>query len=464
MAARRSLTLGLRSRTLVSFGLIALVTSLLAGVATYSFTYSNLLSQRQSTARAQAFNNAQLMRTYLQNRRTEAGNLISTVKTESDGYAVIQLEPEGFYYSQDPLAFTQANLPDSLIATVLSGTAATQRFSFNGQLYEAVGTPIASMGANYFEAFSLRGTERTLSFILSALLAGLIVATATAITLGWFTSRRLLRPVGRFADAAADIASGQLDARLEPEDDPDLNRLATTFNEMADAVQERIEREIRFASDVSHELRSPVTALTAAIEVLATKKDEFTPRNQQALDIVVTQVRRFDRMVLDLLELSRLESGAEQMRTESVDLVDFIKRVMQRFGFVEVPLRTSEFAHDEVLIDRLRLERIVVNLLANAREHAGGATSLSLSSLAEHIEIVIEDSGPGLPLEERASIFNRFTRGTTAPRGSGSGLGLAIVLEHSKVMGGEVWIEDQPLGGLRFCVRLPLRRPTEVSP
>ena len=463
MSARRSLTLGLRSRTLVSFGLIALVTSLLAGVATYSFTYSNLLSQRQSTARAQAFNNAQLMRTYLQNRRTEAGNLISTVRTESDGYAVIQLEPEGFYYSQDPLAFTQANLPQSLITTVLSGTAAAQRFSFNGQLYEAVGTPIASVGANYFEAFSLRGTERTLSFILSALLAGLIVATATAITLGWFTSRRLLRPVGRFADAAANIASGQLDARLEPEDDPDLNRLAVTFNEMADAVQERIEREIRFASDVSHELRSPVTALTAAIEVLATKKDEFTPRNQQALDIVVTQVRRFDRMVLDLLELSRLESGTEQMRMETVDLVDFVKRVMQRFGFVDVPLHVASSGLDEIFIDRLRLERIIVNLLANAKEHAGGATSIALDTRASNIVITVEDAGPGLPPDEQATIFNRFTRGAAAPRGSGSGLGLAIVLEHCKVMGGEVWIEDREQGGLRFCVSLPLRHSSEAA-
>src|SRR5690606_7598255 len=114
---------------------------------------------------------------------------------------------------------------------------------------------------------------------------------------GWSTSRQLLRPISRVADAAEKIASGTLGARLENETDPDLNRLAGSFNDMADAVQERIEREQRFASDVSHELRSPITALTAAVEVLDAKRADLPDRTQQALDVVVSQVRRFDAMV-----------------------------------------------------------------------------------------------------------------------------------------------------------------------
>ena len=95
---------------------------------------------------------------------------------------------------------------------------------------------------------------------------------------------------------------------------------------MADAVQERIEREQRFASDVSHELRSPITALTAAVEVLDARRDDLPDRSQQALDVVVSQVRRFDAMVIDLLELSRLDAGATDLNPEDVDLVDLCDR------------------------------------------------------------------------------------------------------------------------------------------
>ena len=100
---------------------------------------------------------------------------------------------------------------------------------------------------------------------------------------------------------------------MAPEADPDLALLASSFNEMADAVQTRIEREVRFASDVCHELRSPITALTAAVEVLDTRRGDLPERSQQALDVVVGQVRRFDQMVIDLLELSRIDAGSTEL-------------------------------------------------------------------------------------------------------------------------------------------------------
>lgn len=440
----------------MSFGLIALVTSLLAGVATYTFTRNNLVEQRENTVRSQAFNNAQLMRTYLQTRRNDAGRLITTVRTETNGYAILKLTPEDAYYASDPLRFTQDDLPTHLEMLVSTGKSGTQRFSHDNVLHEAVGVPIPAVGAEYFEVFSLRDTERTLGFILSALVAGLIVATATAISLGWFTSRRLLRPVGRVADAASDIASGRLDARLETENDPDLNRLAVTFNEMADTLQERIEREVRFASDVSHELRSPITALSAAVEVLVARRTELSDRNQQALDVIATQVKRFDRMVIDLLELSRLDSGTGSLRLESVDLTDFLRRLCQRFGFGDVTIVALGAPVGEIAVDRLRLERIVVNFLTNAREHAGGATAIRVEGRPSSYVISVEDNGPGLPAEERFRVFNRFARGSAAQRGTGTGLGLAIATEHAKTLGGTVWAEDNPSGGMRFCVELPV--------
>ena len=447
--------LGLRARTLVSFGLIALFTSLLAGIATYSFSRSNLIEQRVNSARTQAFSNAALMRSYLLNRRNLAGNLITTIRTESGGYAVVRVDPQDFFYASDPLRFTQADLPASLVALVQNGRSANQRFSNAGELYYGIGIPMPSVGADYYEVFPLRDTQRTLGLILSALLAGLIVATATAITLGWFTSRRLLTPVRRVADTAAEIASGHLTARLDVEDDPDLNRLAVSFNEMADAVQERIEREVRFASDVSHELRSPITALSAAVEVLATRRAELSDRNQQALDVLTTQVQRFDRMVIDLLELSRLDSGSSSARFEDVNLADFVRRIAQRYGFGTVPLDVTGILHDEFPTDRLRLERIVLNLLVNAREHAGGATAIGIHGKLDSVSIAVSDQGPGLSMEDRARIFNRFARGSSAARGTGTGLGLSIALEHARALGGDIRIENNEPSGLRFVVELP---------
>jgi hypothetical protein len=106
---------------------------------------------------------------------------------------------------------------------------------------------------------------------------------------------------------------------------------------MADAVQTRIEREVRFASDVSHELRSPITALSAAVEVLDARRTELPERTRQALDVVVSQVRRFDDMVIDLLELSRIDAGATDLHTETVDLAELCDRVTHRFGYGGLP-------------------------------------------------------------------------------------------------------------------------------
>ena len=164
------------------------------------------------------------------------------------------------------------------MAAVDIGQAGQQRFTDeDGDPYLAVGVYIGAYDTGYLEAFPLETTERTLAVILTTLLLGAVVATVFATFFGWSTSRRLLRPLSRVADAAGEIASGGLGARLEPASDPDLDRLAGSFNDMADAVQTRIEREARFASDVSHELRSPITALSAAVEVLDARRDR-SPR------------------------------------------------------------------------------------------------------------------------------------------------------------------------------------------
>jgi signal transduction histidine kinase len=270
-----------------------------------------------------------------------------------------------------------------------------------------------------------------------------------------------LRPLLRVTGAADDIATGGLDTRLENEKDPDLERLVTSFNEMADAVQQRIEREQRFASDVSHELRSPVTALGAAVDVLVSKRDEFSDRNKEAIDILASQVKRFDRTVVDLLELSRLDAGASENNLDNVHLIDLIKRIMSRHGFDQVVFihsllttKGSTEIDDVVVVDRRRIERILLNLLENARDHGGGATRVSLDSQTDFFVLSVEDSGQGIAISERNRIFERFARGTAARLSTGSGLGLAIVQEHARALGGTAHVEDSPTGGAKFVVTI----------
>ncbi len=447
------------------FSLGALAAAIALSVVTFASTRSYLLSQRSEVAKRQAFNNAQLVRTLFVENPADVDQLIANIRSERGGYAVLHLDATEFdgeyFYAQEPLRFTQSNLPSELVSKTLDGFTGRQRFTFNSQPYEAIGVSIPSIHAQYFEAFPLGDVATTLGTIQTTLLIGVILITIAAAFLGLTTSRNVLRPLLRVTGAANEIATGGLDTRLEIEKDPDLERLVTSFNEMADAVQSRIEREQRFASDVSHELRSPVTALGAAVDVLVSKRDEFSDRNKEAIDILSSQVKRFDRTVLDLLELSRLDAGASENNLENEHLGDLIMRIMARYAFDDIPfvqaipvLDGDDKIDDETLVDRRRIERILVNLLENARDHGGGAKRVTLSKNASFFVLSVEDSGHGIALSERQRIFERFARGTAARMSTGSGLGLAIVQEHARALGGKAHVEDSPTGGARFVVTI----------
>jgi signal transduction histidine kinase len=447
------------------FSLGALAAAIALSVVTFASTRSYLLSQRSEVAKRQAFNNAQLVRTLFVENPADVDQLIANIRSERGGYAVLHLDATEFdgeyFYAQEPLRFTQSNLPSELVSKTLDGFTGRQRFTFNSQPYEAIGVSIPSIHAQYFEAFPLGDVATTLGTIQTTLLIGVILITIAAAFLGLTTSRNVLRPLLRVTGAANEIATGGLDTRLEIEKDPDLERLVTSFNEMADAVQSRIEREQRFASDVSHELRSPVTALGAAVDVLVSKRDEFSDRNKEAIDILSSQVKRFDRTVLDLLELSRLDAGASENNLENEHLGDLIMRIMSRYAFDDIPfvqaiplIDGDDKIDDETLVDRRRIERILVNLLENARDHGGGAKRVTLSKNASFFVLSVEDSGQGIALSERQRIFERFARGTAARMSTGSGLGLAIVQEHARALGGKAHVEDSPTGGARFVVTI----------
>jgi two-component system sensor histidine kinase MtrB len=454
----------LRTKVTLFFGLISLVATVSLTIATYAFARSSLLEQRTEVARQQAVLNAGRVLAQLQSGTDGFGSsFASTTQTERGGFAFVRLS-NGLPFATDT-RFSDENFPPELREAAEAGISGIQRFALDNDRYVGVAIHLAEVGADYYEAFRLASTDDTLRAILLALVIGSVITVVLATGVGWWTSRRLLQPLGRIADAAGEIAAGGLGTRVTPAGDPDLDRLADSFNEMADAVQTRIEREARFASDVSHELRSPITALAAATEVIDGRRDELPERTRQALDVVVGQVRRFDSMVIDLLELSRIDAGATDLHPEDVDLAALCRRIADRGGFSDLPIDVPPTAGNGdgaglmAVVDKLRFERILTNLLDNAHHHGGGPTRISIEYTdGPFLLVAVEDAGPGVARGERSRIFERFARGSAARHRVGTGLGLALVAEHATAQGGDAWVEDRPQGGARFVVRVPTSR------
>lgn len=440
------------------FAFIALLAGIVLVGVTYGFARNNLLEDEYTSAKQQAFVNADEVRTQLTVDPLGIGGYFDDVlRTAPSGFAVLSsAEPDAPRAASDQL-HPVSDFPERLVDAVRAGKSGIQNANIDGTDYATVGVFIAEYNTGYFEAVPLDETESTLNAVLTALALGAAGTLLLATLFGLATSRRLLRPLSQVADAAEEIASGGLDTRLEPESDPDLDRLAASFNEMADAVQTRIEREARFASDVSHEMRSPITALTAAVEVLDARRDDLPDRTQQALEVVVGQVRRFDSMVIDLLELARLDAGATDLNLELLDMPDLIRRIAGRYGETDLPIVIGSGSPQEVTLDKVRFERILGNLLENAHNHGGGALRIELQPAGTAmVQLAVEDGGPGVAQSERDRIFERFARGSAARHRIGTGLGLALVAEHSAAMGGRAWVEERVGGGARFVVELPV--------
>ena len=442
----------------VYFSLATFIGVVILSIVTFAATRNYLVDKATSSARDQAIANAQLVRTLVGANRVDAGEVVTDLRTQPGGYAVLHLGTENLFYAQAPLRFTQSNLPTTFVRDALAGVSGVQRVDFRGRPYEAVAIHIPAIDATYFEVFPIDDVADTLGTIRSTLVVAVLAITVVAGVLGFLFSGSVLVPLRRVTEAATTIAGGSLATRLEPEIDPDLQRLVASFNGMADAVQERIEREERFASDVSHELRSPITSLGAAVEVLKGRAEELSERNRQALDIIATQVRRFDRTVLDLLELSRLDARAGQDNQEELHLAALVERIASRHGYGSILVVSDLGSEDTVYLDRRRVERILLNLLDNARDHAGGASEILLSSDDDrNYLLIVDDNGPGIGVSERLRIFERFARGTGSRNSVGSGLGLAIVAEHALALGGRAYVDTSPSGGARFVVVIPAR-------
>lgn len=449
--------LGLRARVTTTFALGALVLSGSLATITYISVRSSIIGQQETSLTHEALATAEALSGALRHPVANYATLLNDYATSGNSDSLLVRGIQS--YPSSPSALNLSLLPGKLLSLVRSGHLADQVVTEAGSPVLIVGVPIRRGGYAYFELFTLGDVSRTLHVLFVSLLLAALVTTLGGAVLGRWAASRALRPLHETAEAALLIAGGRLDTRLESDRYADLSVLTSAFNSMADELQTRIEREVRFTSDVNHELRSPLTTLSTSLSVVQSRRAELPERARQALDLLGAEVGRFRRLVDDLLEISRLDAGLGDWYADEVALGGLVRHTVAASPppvFIEIPEAAEQ---RRVLVDKRRFERIVANLLENAERYAGGATRVIVETDAGWARIAVEDRGPGIPPEERNRVFERFSRGTSGRRrgtGDGTGLGLAIVAEHARQLGGHVYVEPNGVCGSRFVVELPL--------
>lgn len=442
---------GLRTRVVAAFSAGAMLLSAAVALISYQIIRESLVDARErSTVRA-AYFDATVVRAELGPGNGDVLEVLRLLGTGGNRRAVVRMD--GRWHARSADAGLTDAVPASLRAQVDSGRAGVQRVHADGQPAVVVGIPVAE-GTAFYEIDFLVELDRTLSTLALVLATVAVLTGAAGAALGWYCTRYVLRPLTRVTTAAKEITGGELGTRLDPAAEPDLGVLATSFNRMVDELATRIERDRRFAADVSHELRSPLQTLAATASVLQRGSDRLEPRMNTAVHLMTGEIDRFQALVNDLLELSRGDNPADRA---PVDMVGLAREACRGCGIPEDIVVVAE-STGAWLVDRRRIRQVLTNLLHNAVRYGGGPVALRLGHRGGVCYVEVDDAGPGVRPDDRDVIFDRFVRGRPAHArgtGDGTGLGLALVAQHAAAHGGSAQVLDRPGGGARFRVELP---------
>jgi len=452
----------LRLRLLVTFGLGAFVISSLFASLTYVGVKHLLISNQQQTDLRQSYVNAALVRSTLYSSPTELSDLLNSIQKATASNVLVQTHNE--WLARSNRAST-IDVSPTTIKTVGAGHATEQTLNARGRIIFVVGVPIPSVETQVFEVFQLDNLERTLRTMALVLTLGALFTSIVGMSGGIWVTRRTVRPLEEVSYAAALIAEGALTTRLQVNRaDREVQQLTESFNQMVSQLVLRLERDARFASDVSHELRSPLTTLATTASVLQQHREDLTAAGRESLDLLVADLSIFQSLVEDLLEMSRSDAGAVPLVMETVSAIELVhqsvRSAARRHGIEEPPVEIAAGVGDPlVLVDRRRFERVITNLIDNAHRYAEGAVALRVDLLGTQLAVNVDDAGAGVPRDEHDQVFERFFRGRAAhDRGiaRGTGLGLALVRDHVSAFGGTITVTESPEGGARFQILLPI--------
>jgi two-component system, OmpR family, sensor histidine kinase MtrB len=318
--------------------------------------------------------------------------------------------------------------------------------------------------------YSLNNQNRTLSIIKNALL---LTGFALIFLIGlitWLVVRQVVRPVREAATIAKKFTEGDFSQRMNVDSSDEIATLGTAFNEMALSLESQISRlenlsrvQQRFVSDVSHELRTPLTTLRMASEVIYGKKESFDPTIARSAELLIAQLDRFERLLEDLLEVSRFDAEVAVLEPVDFDLISLIERCMEdvRANAHDHPISISiDHETEQVMIraDIRRVERIMRNLLSNALDHAEDKPiNVTVVATRTEVAVGVRDYGTGIEPSALSRIFDRFWRAdpSRARVRGGTGLGLSIALEDARLHNGELDAWGLPGHGAHFVLTLP---------
>ena len=464
---------GVRARlALTVVGLVA-VTSLVLGVGSYAYVATSLRSQQLDAARElTTYNVAVLAVERLPDGATRADLAASRLL---DGFAargiagtLVDFGDGDPYASNLQAAGMAGRLSPDLATIATRGDVAFERTTVGGTPMLVTAARRPAGGPTFYFLFDASGVEDAIQRLGQALLVGGLVLVALAALAARFVARGLLRPVADGAAAAERITAGDLSARLDTTSGDEFARWADSFNRMAASLEGHVAelrdahaREQRFVADVSHELRTPLTALVAEASLLREQLDALPAAPRRIGELVAGDVGRLRVLVDDLMELSRFDAGAERLDRRRFDVSAFVRSTVDaRLPGARV---TAPGAPSVVATDPRRLERVLGNLLDNARVHAdgrdveievgleGGEPPADGHPADEHspsdarpepdereatLVVAVADRGPGVPQAEIPHLFDRFHKADPSRHAGGSGLGLAIAREHARLLGG----------------------------
>ncbi|WP_407690578.1 MtrAB system histidine kinase MtrB [Saccharopolyspora rhizosphaerae] len=418
------------------------------------------------------------------NRLTTSSSGHSTTETVAGAFTPVLVDGRApGARREQPAAGPVEDVPEDLRGFVERGQLATKIHTVQREAGPVtmviVGTPVSSATRplQIYLLFPLSAEQATLAVMQRTLLVSAVVLLALLGAITNLVTRQVVRPVRQAAQIAEELAEGDLDKRMRVIGEDDVARLAESFNEMADSLKQQITQleefgqlQRRFTSDVSHELRTPLTTVRMAADVLHASREEFPPGLSRSTELLVDELDRFELLLADLLEISRLDAGVADLAAEKLDLHEISERAAESVRAIAdtsgVELRVFAPADGtdlNIVADARRVERIMRNLVANAIDHAeGGPVELRFGGDEQAVAVTVRDYGVGLRSGEAELVFTRFWRADPSRnrRSGGTGLGLSISLEDARLHGGNLDAWGEPGEGSCFRLTLP-RKPGE---
>ena len=457
---------GVRARLTVTIVALVVVTAAALGVAAWVFVDAGLHRQALDGANDQArFDLSVLAPSRLDDPPSQEAIAALANDFESRNLpTIIVPRDDEPYLASSKLEGVLEAIPAEVRRFVAEGQLAYSWQTVDGKPSLIVGGRSGGTGPEIWFIHDVSAVEQALGQLRIALILGALIAALVALVAARVVARGVLAPVDEASRAAQRIERGDLSARVPVTTDDEFGVWADRFNRMADSLEDTIVRlessqaqNRRFVADVSHELRTPVTALVAEASLLREHLDALPPEARRTGQLIVQDIGRMRLLVEDLMELSRFDAAGEEVRRQPVEL----GRLLRSVAAARHPDAVLELPDESVVLDSdpRRLERILANLLDNAREHAPGAlVVVRLVAAEDDVTVSVLDRGPGVPPDRIDRIFDRFFMADPSRRG-GSGLGLAIAAENAALLGGELLARNRSGGGLEIALRLPVTQP-----